>query len=459
MTLLVIPAAAAAPALEPLLRRRPMPLLPVLGKALVEYQLELANSIGIRRVILLVDDRPERVRSFLRGGQAWGVEAEVLAVPRGLDPAQQLARLAMPAGPFYLLAADALVAPVAGDRGGRSGPEEDWEDEHGWLLRLEGAADRPLRRLPQRRLRDPAGYFALQLALLEQAEGFVLPGFEVVPGVRISRGSRFSLAAVEEPPILIGAQARVSDRARLGPAVAIGERCLVDDDCVLTRCIVLPRTYVGRMLAGDGLILDGQLVLDIASGAVAAIDDDLLLADLERPLLGGRLRRLAGRLTAAGLAVLLAPWLLLAAVVSGSPRRRRGPVYGERIRLTVGGEPEHVLVEAGEFATPRLVMRRLGWLLDAAAGRIALVGNPPLSPERAAELDPELRARWLEVPPGAFGLAQLEALRAAAPLDADAESAAAAMFAARRTGWSGAGLVLRCLGQLFRPAAWRARID
>lgn len=458
MTLLVIPAAHPEPALEPLLRRRPMPLLPVLGKALAEYQLELANSIGIRRAILLVDDRPEIVRDFLRGGHAWGVETEVVAVPRGLAPAEQLARLPAAAEPFYLLAADALVAPVAGERGSRSGPDEDWEDEHGWVLRLEGAAGRPIRRIAERRLRNPARYLELQLALLEHAEGFVLPGFEVVPGVRISRGSRFSLAAVEQPPVLVGAQARVSDRARLGPAVAIGPRCLVDDDCTLVRCVVLPRTYVGRLLAGDGLILDGQLVLDVASGAIAAIDDDLLLADLDRPVLGGRLRRAAERLAAGGLAVLLSPWLLVAGLAAGSLRRRFGPVFGERVRLTVGGEPEHVLVEAGEFTTPRLLLRRLGWLLDAAAGRIGLVGNPPLSPARAIELDPELRKRWLEVPPGVFGLAQLEALRAAAPLDGDAESAAAALFAAERRGWSAVGLVVRCLGHFLRPASWRARI-
>jgi len=49
-------------------------------------------------------------------------------------------------------------------------------------------------------------------------------------------------------------------------------------------------------------------------------------------------------------------------------------------------------------------------------------------------------------------------LRATAPLDADAECAAAALFASRPTGWSSAGLVVRCLGQLLRPASWRARI-
>ncbi|MBP9143240.1 MAG: hypothetical protein KBF21_16850 [Thermoanaerobaculia bacterium] len=458
MTTLVVPAAHAEVALEPLLRRRPMPLLPILGKALVEYQLELANSIGMRRVIVLADDRPERVRDFLRGGQAWGVEAEVVALPRDLPLAGQLARLDAAAGPFYLLAPDALVAPVAGERGSRSAPDEDWEDDDGWVLRLEGASGRLARAVPRRRLRSPARYLELQLALLEQADGFVLPGFEVVPGVRISRGSRFSLAAVEKPPVLIGAQARVSDRARLGPAVAIGPRCLIDDDCTLERCVVLPRTYVGRLLAGKGLILDGQLVLDVASGAVAAIDDDLLLADLDRPALGGRLRRAAERFAATALACVLAPWLAVAWLAAAPPRRSFGPVFGGHVRLSVRGEPEPVLVEASEFNTPRLILRRLAWLLDAAAGRIALIGNPPLSPARAAQLEPALRVRWLEVPPGAFGLAQLEALRAAAPLDADAEAAAAALFAAHRTAWSRAGLVVRSVAHLLRPASWRARI-
>lgn len=462
MTTLVIPAASPSPAMLPLLRRRPFPLLPLLGKPLVDYQLELASSLGATRVAVLCDSRPEMVRAFVHTGQAWGLEVDVVALPRDLELAAQLERL--PAayrddGDLFLLAADALVPPLAGERGRREPPSEDWEDDQGWLLVRQGATGRARQSLPDRRLRDPRRFLGVQLALLDDPAGFVLPGFEVAPGIRISRGSRLSLAAVVAPPVLVGDHARVSDRAELGPGVAIGPRCLIDDETALSRCVVLPRTYVGRLLAGSELVLDGPLIVNTANGSVAAIDDELLLADLDKPLLGGRFRRLLHRLGAMVLTVPLSPLMLVAWLAARRPRVLRREVFGERTRLSVAGAPERQLTRGTELNSSRLLLRRLGWLLDAAAGRIALVGNPPLEPARAAELEPALRHGWLEAPVGAFGLAQSEALAAGGPLDRDQEAMSAALYAARRTTAGDLGLILRGLAAFLSPKAWRARQD
>lgn len=137
-----------------------------------------------------------------------------------------------------------------------------------------------------------------------------------------------------------------------------------------------------------------------------------------------------------------------------SPRR-----IGERTRLSVAGAPKRQLTRGTELNSSRLLLRRLGWLLDAAAGRIALVGNPPLEPARTAELEPALRHGWLEAPVGAFGLAQSEALAAGGPLDRDQEAMSAALYAARRTTAGDLGLIWRGLAAFLSPKAWRARQD
>ena len=461
--LLVIPA-LRPPALEPLLRRRPFLLLPVVDKPLLAYHLDLATSIGATRVLVVTDDRPESVREMTAKGRAWGLEVEVVAVEPGLAVPAQLARLDLGGGDVRVLATDALVPPVGGERDRRAVPATDWVDADGPVLvrwkagegssLSPGADAAPVR---ARRIRDLAGFAAVNRELLENDGGFVLAGYEVAPGIRISRDCRMSLGAVASAPVLVGERARVSYRANLGPAVVIGAGSLVDEEATLADSIVLPRTYVGRLLAGRGLILDGQLIVNPGTGEAAAIGDSFLLADLDRSLVADRLRRVRDRAAGLALVALASPLAVVAWLSTRSPRLVAREVYGSQVRLAVDGSVDRVRVVVHEFQTPRLLLRRLGWLFDVAAGRLALFGNPPLDAARAAALEPAIRDRWLEAPPGAIGLAQVEALEAGAPLDPNAEAAASAIFASAAPGAGRLGLLLRNVLAAARPRAWRSR--
>ncbi len=463
--LLVLPATRPA-ALEPLLRRRPFLLLPVADKPLLSYHLDLASSIAATRVIVVTDDRPEEVRAFAGKGQAWGFGVEVVAMETGLPVSVQVERLGLSGDDVRILSADALLPPVAGDRELRSVPDRDWVDDDGPVLLRWRDGQSPSTepgagadRVPARRVRDLPGYAAIHRELLENDGGFVLPGFEVAPGVRICSGCRMSLGAVAAPPVLVGERARVSYRANLGPAVVIGAGSFVDEEATLSDSVVLPGTYVGRLLAGRGLILDGQLIVNPQTGDAAAIGDSLLLADMSRSLVADRLRPVRDRLAGVVLMALAAPLAFVAWLVARRPRMVVREVYGSHVRLAVDGSADRLLVEIHEFHTPRLLLRRLGWLVDLVAGRLDLFGNPPLDPLRAAGLEPAIRNRWLEAPAGVFGLAQVEALEGGGPLDANAEAAASAIYASSAPGAGKAGLLLRALLAVVRPRAWRSRIS
>jgi hypothetical protein len=462
--LLVLPATRPS-ALEPLLRRRPFLLLPVLDKPLLAYHLDLASSIGAESVIVMTDDRPEQVRAFAGKGQAWGLSVEVVAVEAGLSVPAQLGRLSLPAGDVRILSADALVPPVAGGREGRSVPERDWVDEEGAVLTRVGIpggtgaplAAGPADRVAARRVRDLPGYARVNRDLLLDDGGFVLPGYEVAPGIRISQGCRMSLGAVAASPVLVGEGARVSYRANLGPSVVVGAGSLVDEEATLADSVVLPGTYVGRMLSGKGLLLDGQLIVNSDTGGAAAISDTFLLADLDRSFLSERVGRAFGRLGGSAIALLASPLGLVAWLASERPKILRLVAVSPHVRLAVDGTPERLAMAIHEFNSPRLLLRRLGWLLDVAAGRLSLFGNPPLDPSRAEALEPALRDRWLDAPAGLLGSAQIEALEAGGPLDPAAEAAASVLFASA-PGQGRARLLLRGLAALFRPGAWRASV-
>jgi hypothetical protein len=388
----------------------------------------------------------------VKKGQAWGLAVEVVAVEAGLDDVAQLGRLTLPDEQFRLLSPEVLVPPVGGDREKREAPEIDWIDAYGWVLvrrKRENAAPvsagEPGEPVRSRRLTSIASYAGIHKELLADSAGFVLPGFEVVPGIRISRECRMSLGAVVAPPVLVCEGARVSYRANLGPSVTIGPGCIVDEEATLVDSIVLPDTYVGRLLAGTGLILDGQLIIRSETGNVAAIADTLLLSDLTQSWLEDRVGRVFARIAGFLLLVVLSPLLALACLSARSPRIVRREVYGSSTRLSVDGTADRVKTVVHEFDTPRLLLRRLGWLWDLAGGRLSFFGNPPLDVDKAPSLEPALRERWLEAPVGVIGLAQVEALESSGPIDPSTEAAAAALYTSTLGSRNRLGLLFRTL--------------
>lgn len=466
MNKLVIPAVSAAASLEPLLRRRPLPLLPVCGKALVALQLDLASSLGVAKVIVLSDDRPEQVRDAIGDGRRWGLEVEVRSVTPGLKVAAQLERAGIVDETVLVLAGDTIVPPVDEGEGGI--PEHGWMDNSGWVLvRL---ADDLRDRLEHSELLDTgdgwkrptcwridsaAAFHRVHMDLLDDDRGVVVPGFEVAPGVTVARGSKFSMSSVAEGPVIAAAEARVSHRAALGPAVAVGSRSLVDADAVLRHTVVMPDTYVGRLLEADGVVLDGRAIIRADDGSVAMIGDDLLLADISQPVIGPRIASWLNRGLGLALALFSLPLIALGWLAARRPRWRCRRVVSHRVRYSVDGGVERVAMDLAELDIDVPVLRWISRLVDVARGRLSLVGNPPLDETRAAVFDPALVDRWLEVPPGLFGLAQLEWLRRGGRMDADDVAAAAALYTGSRSVTKDVGYVTRGFLLLLAPRNWK----
>lgn len=448
MTTLVItaPRPSTTSALAPLLRRRPLPLLPVLGKPLIAYQLDLATSFAVDRVVVLADDRPEAVRAFTGDGGRWGLAVEVVAIAPGLEPSQQLARAGLLACEPVVVAGEALVPP-RGD-GRRQPPPVDWADSTGWLVRMgRGRATAKVRGF---RIDSIPAFHRAHLAIATSPGGLVVPGFEVRPGLTVARGSRVAREAMAEGPVVVGASAQVAASARLGPAVTIGPGAVVEAEARLVRTVVMPGTYVGRLIEGEDVILDGRTIIDGATGSVAVLGDDLLLAELEPDDREPPLRRLGERAVAAALLAPALPLALLAWWRAGRPALARREVLSHRVRHTVAGDAERLTTELCEPASPSRLLRWVTGLVDVVSGRLALVGNPPLTEVEAAALEPEVRERWLEAPVGLFGLAQAERLARPDATEPEDMAAAAALYAGQRGLALDLRLVVRCLHLLLR---------
>lgn len=89
----VILAAGKGTRLMPFSARHPKPLLPVLERPLIEYQLDALRSLGVRRVIVVIGHLGAEIVRHLGDGTAYGVAIEYVEQEAMLGIAHALARV------------------------------------------------------------------------------------------------------------------------------------------------------------------------------------------------------------------------------------------------------------------------------------------------------------------------------------------------------------------------------
>ena len=72
----VILAGGRGTRMQPLTNDRPKPMVPILGRPFLEYQIEQLRDQGFERVLLLLGYLPQVVQDHFGDGRAWGVQIE-----------------------------------------------------------------------------------------------------------------------------------------------------------------------------------------------------------------------------------------------------------------------------------------------------------------------------------------------------------------------------------------------
>jgi dTDP-glucose pyrophosphorylase len=107
----VILAAGKGTRMRPFSEHWPKPILPVLGKPLMAYQLEMMAAMGIRRVVVVIGHLGHEVVRALGDGSAYGVEIRYVEQEETLGIAHAVSRLEPHVDrPFFLFLGDIYFA-------------------------------------------------------------------------------------------------------------------------------------------------------------------------------------------------------------------------------------------------------------------------------------------------------------------------------------------------------------
>jgi len=361
-------------AVAALARRRPLALTPCLGQPVLGQVLAWLASAGAREITVLAADRPDRIRSFVGRGEAWGVKIEVLPEARELTVAEARAKYQTGVGSWLPAPHDVFLLDHL----------PQWPDRSLW--------------------ESYAGWRQVLLACLPQAAREKVGMREISPGVYLGLRTRVAESAQLIAPCWIGANVWLGPRVVIGPETIVEDDVYVDEGAEISRGVIGPKTYVGALTEVRDSLAWGRDLLNLANGSVTEVTDHFLLGELgppKRPASSNVLGRLAAMLLL-GLAspLVLVAWLKNRG--SGQPlfRRKIAVRSGSRVARPVGDTLVYY-----ELRGVRGLARRWPQLWAIVRGQFVWIGNRPLAPDEAVQLQGEFDQLWLNAPTGLFSLA------------------------------------------------------
>src|SRR5262245_23928580 len=72
----VILAGGRGTRMQPITNARPKPMVPILGRPFLEYQVEQLRDQGFERILLLLGYLPHIIQDYFGDGAAWGIKIE-----------------------------------------------------------------------------------------------------------------------------------------------------------------------------------------------------------------------------------------------------------------------------------------------------------------------------------------------------------------------------------------------
>jgi lipopolysaccharide/colanic/teichoic acid biosynthesis glycosyltransferase len=294
-----------------------------------------------------------------------------------------------------------------------------------------------------------------------------IEGHQIAPGVWVAPNHIIHPRARIAPPICIGEGCQIGADVELGPETVIGPNVVVDDEATVQHSIIMPGTYVGRLVNIERRVVDQTSIIDIQTSERTEVVDPFLLARLGPAPTSRAIPRLLSSLMALALLLLCLPLLLLLAVIvfltCGRVLARSQRIGGWRRPgdLAASPEPEQFALLGLETRRAdgttslvgawlhRLELDRLPELWNVLVGDLALIGVKPLLPAEAAHIREGWHQKHFECRPGFTGLWYVQTNHDS---DLDDILIADAYFVALRTWRSDLALLWQT------PHAWLCRI-
>jgi NDP-sugar pyrophosphorylase family protein len=438
----LINATGYSPDLEPLILKKPTPLICLADKALIIHIVERLAQCGIHKLEVILHHLPEDIEKMLESGSRWGVEITYHLSTAYESPFSCVANALKqwPEKKLLLASGDALPAFTPEELKRHCNQEllfySEKDEWTGWgLLETSTLASlasnlsfedipshcKHYKRLtlsssPNYSVKSFKSLQASHVDLLKAKNpGILFPSTakKVEDGIWISRATTIHPHAQIKSPVFIGEHCHIGRKAIIGPNVMIENHSIVDSESHLTNSLVISRSYIGEKLDIHDSIIDKNSLINILIGSTLSIKDKHIVAELSSQSLRIKTTFLIERFVALLFFLLLMPVSAFCFFL-----------YPLQIKIIKNLEDSHEGISIYSFSvdTPRISWLNISWIkkrvrilpqiLNVFKGHLHFVGLSPRTEEEYGKLSSEWQHLLKKSKLGIINLTEIEKIDA-----------------------------------------------
>ncbi|MGC8660078.1 MAG: sugar transferase [Desulfomonilaceae bacterium] len=426
---------------QPMARRRPVGMLPVLNRPILEWHIVNCVSSGIKRIRVIAVENPIAVLEFVGSGARWGASIEVLVYkdPCSLEelltrihgtvqsrllviPAETLTNLEYKSlvnasysqGNVTRIVVDGLVEFHGRDHSrGYSKRRLETPIESGIFVvdsddsNPAGAVD-GLLDTNFISLETPKDLWAANMTALGGGFDDFLQSFK--PGLShqeplLGHHTYIDSAAILRPPCLIGDYCRINPGASISEFSVIGDRVIVDQGATISSSLVCENTYVGSDTSIERCVVSGNFMINVDIGSWTSIDDPLLLSRVKRKIVYRFSEKMFDKILASFLLLITAPiWGIRG--VTRIAQNKSFFAYRELMSRDIYFDPSSKDAARVSnflwFDNSGPLVERLPGLVDVIFGKLRLVGVRPLKEDQFDRYEDDWAKQRFEALDGLF---------------------------------------------------------
>lgn len=283
MNALLFPYAEEKPIFDELFPGKSIYALPLVGKMIAEYWLDLCSMLRIETVAIEDYTFDRECRNTLGNGENWSLSLRYAGAPlcRDLSRIRESHSAFLGSGPT-LVAFGAVLPDIEKperlllDR--RPAEAAGCTDEGLYLWENDRFFNLPV---PLHRFGTPQSYFELNFHLLNDPGIYVLPGYSAEAGVYTGMNVVIMPECSIAPPVMLCDNVRLHRRCRLSGGVIVGGDVVVDRGTELKHAVIMDHTFIGMEMEIENKIVASGRVIDPFSGAYVDHADGLTM-DIRR---------------------------------------------------------------------------------------------------------------------------------------------------------------------------------